>query len=178
MKNQFDIKVLRQHWIKDDGQDYPEDLCSHGEVYLKIGDKEILNKESGSWTLSSTVLYLMRTVNENYEPNKYASQLIPCCGHSFIADDDDFVIITGCPNGIDWTIKHIENGQIQHISESGEEGIISKEEYRKLVIDFANQVEKFYENSAPKVIPEHEFEQKGYEAFWKEWKKLKRKIEK
>ena len=81
MKNQFNIKVLRQHWIKDDGKDNPEDLCSHGEVYLKIGDKEIANKESGSWTLSSTALYLMRTLNENYKPDKYASQLIPCCGH-------------------------------------------------------------------------------------------------
>ena len=46
MKNQFNIKVLRQHWIKDDGKDNPEDLCSHGEVYLKIGDKEIANKET------------------------------------------------------------------------------------------------------------------------------------
>lgn len=89
MKNQFDIKVLRQHWIKDDENDNPEDLCSHGEVYLRIGDKEISNEKSGSWTLSSTALYLMRTINENYEPNKYASQLIPCCGHFFKADEDN-----------------------------------------------------------------------------------------
>ncbi len=179
MKNQFDIKVLRQHWIKDDGKDNPEDLCSHGEVYLRIGDKEISNKESGSWTISSTALYLMRTLNENYEPNKYASQLIPCCGHFFMADenDDDFVIIMGCPNGIDWSIKHIENGQVKHILQNGEEGIIGKAEYRKIVIEFVNQVEKFYEQSNPKVIPEDEFDRKGYEAFWKEWKKLKREIE-
>lgn len=48
MKNQFDIKVLRQHWIKDDGKDNSEDLCSHGEVYLRIGGKQVSNKESGS----------------------------------------------------------------------------------------------------------------------------------
>lgn len=90
----------------------------------------------------------------------------------------EFVIIMGCPNGIDWTVKHIENGQIKHISESGKEGIISKDEYQKMVIEFVNQVEKFYEQSKPKVIPEDEFDRKGYEAFWKEWKKLRREIEK
>ena len=122
----------------------------------------------------------MRTLNENYEPNTYASQLIPCCGHFFMADEDDdeFVIIMGCPNGIDWTIKQIENEKIKHISESGKEGIISKDEYRKMVIEFVNQVEKFYDRSKPKVIPEDEFDRKGYEAFWKEWKKMKREIEK
>jgi hypothetical protein len=26
MKNQFDIKIIRQHWIKDDEKDHPEDL--------------------------------------------------------------------------------------------------------------------------------------------------------
>jgi len=180
MKNQFDIKVLRQHWIKDDENDDPEDLCSHGEVFLRIGDKEISNKQSGSWTLSSTALYLMRTLSENYKPSKYASQLIPCCGHFFVTDesDDEFVMIVGCSNGIDWTIKHIENEQIKHITEDGEEGIIGKAEYRKIVIEFVNHIEKFYKQSKPKVIPEDEFDRKGYEAFWKEWRKLKREVEK
>jgi hypothetical protein len=46
MKNKFDIKIFRQHWIKDDGRDHPEDLYSHGEVYLRIGNKELSNKET------------------------------------------------------------------------------------------------------------------------------------
>lgn len=178
MKTSFDIKVLRQHWVKDDGKDNPEDLCSHGEIYLRIGDKELSNKGTGSWTLSSTALYLMRTVNRDYEIGEYASQLIPCCGHFFMVDEnkDGFAIIMGCPNGIDWTIRHIGTDQIQHISENGEEGIIGKNEYRKLVIEFVSQVEKFYEKSKPKVIPKDEFDRKGYEVFWSEWKKLKEEI--
>ena len=83
----------------------------------------------------------------------------------------------GCASGIDWTIEHINNGKVKHISESGKEGIISKNEYRELVIKFATQVENFYDQSKPKVIPEDEFDRKGYEAFWNEWKKLKREIE-
>jgi hypothetical protein len=122
----------------------------------------------------------MRTVNENYEIGEYGSQLIPCCGHFLMADenDDEFVIILGCPNGIDWRIRHIENNQIKHIAENGEEGIIGKEAYRKLIIEFASQVEKFYKESKPKEIPEDEFDKKGYEAFWKEWSILKQKINK
>ena len=92
-------------------------------------------------------------------------------------NDGEHVEIMGCLNGIDWTIEHIENGQIKHISESGEKGIISKDEYRKIVIEFVNQVEEFYNKCTPKVIPEDEFDKKGYQAFWNEWRKLKNEIE-
>ncbi|MFT6960807.1 MAG: hypothetical protein ACJAWV_000508 [Flammeovirgaceae bacterium] len=120
----------------------------------------------------------MRTLNENYKPDKYGNQLIPCCGNFFIADpdDDSCVIITGYPNGIDWTIEHIENNQIKHIAKSGEEGIIGKEEYRKIITDFASQIETFYNESQPKKLPKDEFDRKGYEAFWKEWEYLKEKL--
>jgi len=70
MKPQFDIKILRQHWIGNEGKDNPEDLCSHGEVYLRIGEEVLSSGESGSWTLSSIALYLMRTLNKDYEIGK------------------------------------------------------------------------------------------------------------
>lgn len=52
----FDIKILRQHWIKDDGNDDKYDLCSHGEIYIRIGNEILSNQETGSWTLSATGL--------------------------------------------------------------------------------------------------------------------------
>lgn len=177
MKNQFEIEILQLSWL--DNIEESQDRCAHGKVFVRIGDEIICNEERGAWTLSSTALYLMRSVNDNYAIGDYGSQLIPCCGHFFMADenDDEFVIIMGCASGIDWTIEHINNGKVKHISESGKEGIISKNEYRELVIKFATQVENFYDQSKPKVIPEDEFDRKGYEAFWNEWKKLKREIE-
>lgn len=176
MKSNFDIEILKLNWL--DKLEESQDRCAHGKVYLRIGNEIICNEEKGEWTLSSTALYLMRTLNENYEIGEYGSQLIPCCGHFLITDenDDEFVIIIGCPNGIDWTIRHLENDQIKHISESGNEGIIDKEDYRKVVLNFANQVELFYKESKPKEIPEDEFDRKGYTAFWNEWKKLKKRL--
>lgn len=35
--NNFDIKILDLHWIKD--VDDPTDLCAHGHVFVKIGDE-------------------------------------------------------------------------------------------------------------------------------------------
>ena len=33
--------------------------------------------------------------------------MLPCCGHFLIANEElDNVVILGCPNGIDWAIKH------------------------------------------------------------------------
>jgi hypothetical protein len=36
--------------------------------------------------------------------------MLPCCGFFIIPHDiDDTVEITGCPNGIDWSVLHIED---------------------------------------------------------------------
>lgn len=172
MKSQFDLKILRQHWVLDDGKDNKNDLCSHGEVYLRIGQEELSNSKTGSWTLSTTALYLMRSLKNNYDIGSYGSQLLPCCGHCFIAEPES-VIIIGCGIGIDWSILHVENDQVKHVSERGSEGLISKSLYQELVLKFVNEVEEFYQKSESKELPEDEFDRIGYEAFWKEWKQLK-----
>ena len=176
MKTEFDIKIIRNHWIKDDGKDYPQDLCSHGKIYLKIGDEILSNENSSSWTTSSTALLLMRTVMTEYLPGKFSSQLLPCCGHFFIASEDHkSVDIMGCPNGIDWTIKH-EDDFVKHITEAGTIARIAREDYKSLIIELANSVEKFYEESQQKEIPNDEFDRKGYQSFWIEFKSLKSKL--
>ncbi len=171
----FQLNILRQHWVKDDGKDDPDDLCSHGAVYLKIGNEVLADAATGSWTLCNTALYLMRSLRENHALSDYVNRLLPCCGHFFIADEqvDDFVILTGCPTGIDWTIQHLENGQVLHRAESGEEGVVQHAAYKKLVLDFADAVEEFYKQSHPKNIPADEFQRQGYAAFWKERRKLR-----
>ncbi len=173
----MEIIILRQHWIEDDGKDDPLDLCSHGEVYLRIGEEVLSNKLSGSWALTSTGLYLMRSINEDYTPNSYASKLLPCCGHSFMTSaGSDLVEIMGCGLGIDWTIKHLNDNLIKHVSENGSESIINKQRYRKMVSDFVNKVEEFYMSGESKILPEDDFTRKGYEAFLKEWSKLKSEL--
>ena len=170
--NNFDIKIIDLHWIND--VDEPTDLCAHGHVFVKIGNEVLSDKNSLDVTVSATALYLMRTLKNNYKKDNYASQLLPCCGHFIIADNEiDFVNICGCQSGIDWTIIHTNDNKIRHLTESGQEAIIDKEAYKKIVLDFADQVEKFYQISTPKIIPTDDFDKKGYFTFWKEWRKLR-----
>jgi hypothetical protein len=171
-ENKFDIKLFDLHWIED--LDDPTDLCAHGHVFVKIGDEIVADKDSLDVTVSATALYLMRTLKGNYKKDDYASQLLPCCGHFIIADDDnEFVNICGCPSGIDWTIIHTNDNKIKHISDNGQEATIDIEQYKKMVLGFADQVENFYKTSLPKTIPIDDFDKKGYLMFWKEWRNLR-----
>lgn len=166
------MEILDLHWIKN--YDDPTDLCAHGHVYVRIGDEVISDKDSLDVTVSSTALYLMRTLVSNYAEGDYASQLLPCCGHFFMTDkDEDFVHIMGCSNGIDWKIVHLDDTRIKHISGSGQEAIVDKETYKEIVLGFADRVEHFYKSCLPKEIPEDEIIEKGYLALWREWRNLR-----
>jgi hypothetical protein len=44
-KCQFIIDILDLYWIKGEKDD-PDDLCLHGDVYVKIGDEVIADKYS------------------------------------------------------------------------------------------------------------------------------------
>ena len=167
----FELEILDLHWI--DNEDNPNDLCAHGHVFVQIGNEVIADQDSPSFTVSSTALYLMRTIQDNYKKEDYASQLLPCCGHFFMVDGDSHVSIMGCGNGIDWEILHVSNNKVKHISESGQEITIDIKEYKKKVFDFADQVEQFYKTSKAKVMPEDDFDKNGYQTFWKEWKILR-----
>ena len=172
--NLFEIRILDLHWINH--KDYPEDLCAHGSVYIRIGNKVLDDKkDEEGLTLSAAALYLMRTIGTNYKIGDFGNQLIPHCGFFIIPNEDlSFVTIQGCPHGFDWTIVH-EGNKVIHIADTGEKGEIILEEYKRMVLAFADEVEKFYKNSLPKITPIDEFDLKGYKAFWNEWKALRAK---
>src|SRR4051812_8858786 len=101
--NLFEIKLLDTYWIT--GVDDPNDLCAHGHVLVRIGEEVVSDKNKSDVTVSAAALHLMRTITKNYKKNDFASQLIPHCGHFIISEaHNEFVIISGCPIGIDWTI--------------------------------------------------------------------------
>ena len=175
MRNQFEIKILKLNWLK--GLDESLDLCAHGKVSVRIGEETVCDESDGEWTLSATGLSLMRTFFKNYEIGDFSNQLLPHCGHFLMPDEvGESVEILGCPTGIDWSVKHIEKNRIRLKSEKGKEGVVDKKVYRKLVLDFVNQLEQFYENSLPKKMPDDEYDRKGYITFWKEWRRLKKQI--
>ena len=172
MDNPFEIKILKFHWIEEDNPDNKEDLCLHGKIFIRIGNEILSDFESGSWTLSAASLFLLRTLKMDYKPDDFENLLIPCCGHFIIAEENKSVEVLGCPNGVEWTIKHIGGGLVRHISNNGSETTITEEEYRKIVLDFADKVEQFYIDN-PRTLPDDEFDLQGYNGFWRDWKELR-----
>lgn len=171
----FDIKILRLHWINDDGKYDEDDICLHGEVYVKIGDETLSNKEAGSWSLSVTGLYLLRSLSQDCSFYELGNQLVPCCGHFMIPDDngENYVTIMGCPSGIDWKITH-KDSIVEFESEKGSKGQLSFLEYKLIVKNFINEIEDFYGKPEDKNVPDDEFDKNGFDQFWNEWRELKK----
>ena len=95
--------------------------------------------------------------------------MLPCCGFCLIANDDlTEVAISGCPNGIDWSVIH-SGDSVRLILDDGYEISIPMEQYREEVIRFADRIEGYYRTCPPKVLPKDEFDRNGYLAFWNEW---------
>lgn len=163
---QFIIDILDLYWINGTKDD-PNDLCLHGEVFVKIGEEIIADRYS--CTVSSTGLYLLKSLNQNHIIGESTNQMLPCCGFFIIpSDDDDTVEITGCSSGVDWSILHEEN-YIKLISQSGNEVTVDLESYKEVVFKFVDKIEEFYHSCQDKNIPKDKFERNGYIKFWKEW---------
>ena len=160
----FRIDAARLHWMDDSVND-PDDLCLHGNAVATIGDREL---EYEDCTVSATALYLLKTLTEDHIIN-HDNQMLPCCGFCLIANDDlTGVTISGCPNGIDWSVIH-SGDSVRLILDDGYEISIPMEQYREEVIRFADLIEGYYRTCPPKVLPEDEFDRNGYLAFWNEW---------
>lgn len=162
----FMIDLVDLYWIKGE-KDNPEDLCLHGNVDVKIGDEVVA--DNYSCTVSSTGLYLLKSIEEDHIPGKSLNQLLPCCGHFIIPDDTkDTVEIYGCPNGIDWSVLH-SNESVKLVTQKGNEVSIKLTDYRGIVFDFADKIEAYYKMCKEKVVPTDEIERNGYIKFWREW---------
>lgn len=159
----FSINAENFEWING-SKDDPEDLCLHGKAVAYIGRVKLEYHA----TVSATALYLLKTLTENHIINT-DNQMLPCCGFFCIPNEDlDHVVISGCPNGIDWSVIH--NGDKVILEpEDGTKESVALEDYRKAVYDFADKVESFYHSCSPKVLPMDDFYRNGYLAFWNEW---------
>lgn len=148
-------------------EDDPEDKCLHGRVTIQIG--EISMVEYG--TVSATALYLLKTLTEDKLMTDHEIQMVPCCGHFYIANEDlTEVSILGCDTGLDWSTVHEENC-VRLIFKDGTEATIPMDQYREEVFKFADKVEAYYASCLPKKVPTNEFDRNGYLAFWNEWKR-------
>lgn len=97
--NLFSIDAYDFRWINGSAGD----LCLHGHAVAFIGETNL----EYDCTVSATALYLLKSLTEDHIINE-DNQMLPCCGHSYFPDknNEENIVISGCPNGIDWTVKH------------------------------------------------------------------------
>ena len=162
----FKIKANEFQWINGVADD-PQDLCLHGHITARFGDTVL--EDYG--TVSATALYLLKTLSEDKIMAPYDIQMIPCCGHFLIANNElTEVQISGCDKGTDWSTIH-EGNTVRLILACGQEEVVTRREYQYEVLDFAKIVKRFYDACTPKEIPEDEFDRNGYITFWNEWQR-------
>ncbi|MBQ7262705.1 MAG: hypothetical protein IJR14_03180 [Synergistaceae bacterium] len=163
----FSIDVRKLYWVMGDADD-PHDLCLHGDPIVRIGERTL---EDDELSVSAAALYLLRSLTEDHIAGGEDERMIPCCGHFMMADDAlENVTIVGCPNGIDWSVRHRDSAVVLSL-EDGTEERVSEEGYREEVFRFADKIEAYYRSCADKVFDgdEDDFAKNGYTAFWNEW---------
>jgi len=162
----FKIKADDFAWIGG-ATDDPQDLCLHGHVTVQFGDTVL--EDHG--TVSATALYLLKTLSQDKIMAPHDIQMIPCCGHTLIANENlTEVVISGCDTGMDWSTVH-EGNTVRLILPSGQEEVVTLRDYRQTVLAFAEEVKRFYDACTPKELPRNAFDRNGYIAFWNEWRR-------
>ena len=157
------------HFRGETQKDQVYDYCVHGKVVFKIDGCNLSNDDS-DWCVSASAYRFLRSLFENHFLGA-EEQMIPCCGHFLIpSQDKTSVIISGCPNGIDFDIIH-EDKNIIIRTQDGSTYTVTFEDYKASVLSYAKQIEEFYHQNPPRQF-EDQFDQDGFSAFCNEWYSL------
>jgi hypothetical protein len=165
---QFVLQVSSLHWINIDSPEH--DLCAHGSVRVQIGNEIVCDTtQPNSWCVSASALYLLRTLQQEHTKQHPVSEhLLPCCGHAmFDLEDQEDVVIIGCPAGINWEVRHMD-GAVELRTENGSRVTLPLCMYTQIVLQYAKAIESFYVHSDQKV-PFDEEDTRGFNKFWREW---------
>ena len=170
--DEFALEVSNLHWLE--AGDPRDDLCAHGSVYVRIGAETLVTHDDhDEWTLSAGSLYLLRALLRDHTPDhRVGEHLIPCCGFNMWVDDQGDLLILGCPNGVDWSVRHLDS-EVKLESPSGTSVMVSEQAWRDAVLEVADAVRAFYRSSPPRRVPKEAASLEGYEAFWSEWDRLR-----
>lgn len=167
---EFIIDFENGHWIRDDGQDDPDDLCLHGTAIVRIGEV-ILREEDVNLTVSAMIF--LRTLTEDHESWSFASgrdgcQMLPEGGFSWFANDPQNVHFSGTPWGLDWTIRH-DGNMMRMTLPDGQTVELTAKDYCSEVFRFADRIEAVYRRCLSKNLPADPVEREGCFAFANEW---------
>lgn len=172
IKTEFELNIMNQYWMEP--AEY--DLCSHGEIYLKVNDTIITEPGvNESWGISESALALLRTLDENIQSN-------PVDGDGLILHGCGLELMVSCPISIHWSVSHC-NGEVR-LSQfakvettnpetstqeyTGLEVILSLIDYKNRVLAFAKDAKDLFDKSPVKKFGE-EYDRQMYERFWTEF---------
>ncbi len=156
------------HFIGDTVEEQNYDCCIHGKVVFKIGSV-VLSDGSEEWCISASAYQFLHTLfKDHYLNSPNDNQLIPCCGHFLIpSEDGTTVTVSGCPNGIDFTILK-KDDTITICTKDEQTYTVPFDEYASAVIAYAKQIENFYKQNPPRRF-QNKFDKNGFSAFCNEW---------
>src|SRR5690554_3575974 len=147
---QFEIELLDIHWLEETPEEI--DFCAHGQVKVRIGNEIIVDRreKENHWTLSAMSIHLLRTIDNNHNPeNLVGEHLIPCCGHHIDhLENSTEVHIQGCFTRMNYWLQHVDDN-IMPTTESKTASAIPKKQYARELINSVDQLEEFYQTSNP-----------------------------
>lgn len=165
----------RLHWVKDDGNDDPCDLCAHSPVSFVIDGVPVITPDAGDFTVSAAAIYLLRSLEQNHTPERpVGEQLFPCCGHALYDTGSDDVLIIGCPKGADVFVQHFAAG-VELTTAAGESYRVPSTAWQQAVLEFSIRVKQFYDRSLSKKPAKEDAE--GFAKMMAEWKRRMSRFE-
>ncbi len=176
----IEIIVQDLGWVTGE-EDVIWDQCAHGTVVFRVNETTFVEPEDGNWTVSATGLYLLRTLSFDHTLENSVAEgsfLFPCCAFNAwpIEDNKEFKVLlcSGCSQGIDIAVRHVA-GKV-HLEAEDKVEQVTETEWRQAVLAFVRQVEGLYASCTPKIYIDDEFDRKGWQAFWQEWRERIDKI--
>lgn len=164
------IEPMNLHWLY---VEEPKDLCAHGGMRVSLeGEVLFETTDESGWTLSTGALHLLRSIDYDYDPSSSPSrQLIPCCGNNMIFDEElGLCANQPCPNGIDWTVRHVATEV--SVRFPGDVVVkLTKKEWRHAVHDFSSKVRAFYFAQPARIISDP-LDGEWHPRFVDEWNRL------
>ena len=167
------LRTADLHWV-DRVVENPTDQCVHGSVELTANGTTLVAPGEHAWNLTAAGLFLLRTLTENNTASDSvceANYLFPCCGFNpmLVGNGKYPLVIQGCPNGINVSVEHLDDG-VRLSADNGPTALISPAEWRSAVLGFVAEIEGWYARNTPRAEPGSEFDARGWAALWNEWK--------
>ncbi len=169
----FVLRILDQHWSETEPERF--NLTSLGRLFVEI-DSQVIIDGREIYGLSESALALLRTIERDHFPKNHVAEklIFHGCG---------YVLMQGCTIGADWSVLHEEENIIlkdffrwdtpdeTRPTRFGDLSVsLSTQEYKKIVLAFANEVKQFFNGQEKEFI--NETEQQDYAKFWQEFDAL------